>query len=239
LKGPLKPFEGPFNLRGWLGHLQTVTFRSILDRAAPSSFKAHSALRGAIRACSLPGCRGLGPALRDVQTPTLPGTDGQAQRDRPPKLELPIIVGPDAADRAQRRRSETSALRGDQESAWTHGPEMPQVSDLPVWRRRIKGRQGLAVPGHNTKNNETRSRGVGSRPSASSARLWDGVRNTTPEARPSREHEKGKGRAPARLVSCVFPPRRSPPHAPHPSLSLPSTLRELCVVCMKEGLRNL
>eukprot|EP00962_Isochrysis_galbana_P026485 scaffold8225_cov129-Isochrysis_galbana.AAC.6 len=54
-------------------------------RAEPSSFRT----RGALRARCPPGCIALGPALGDVPTPTLPGTDRQLQRARPPKLVFP------------------------------------------------------------------------------------------------------------------------------------------------------
>eukprot|EP00962_Isochrysis_galbana_P008739 scaffold2431_cov116-Isochrysis_galbana.AAC.4 len=63
-------------------------------RTAPSSLKTNGALCGAMRARCPPGCRALGPALRDVPTPTLPGTDRQPQRARPPKLVFPIIMCP-------------------------------------------------------------------------------------------------------------------------------------------------
>jgi hypothetical protein len=42
-------------------------------RAASSSLELQCALCSDMRACSLPGCRGLGPAIGVVLTPTLPG----------------------------------------------------------------------------------------------------------------------------------------------------------------------
>jgi hypothetical protein len=42
--------------------------------------------------------------VRAVPTPTLPGTDRQAQRDWPPKVELLITMGTAGADWARQRR---------------------------------------------------------------------------------------------------------------------------------------
>eukprot|EP00962_Isochrysis_galbana_P055975 scaffold27790_cov111-Isochrysis_galbana.AAC.2 len=78
-------------------------------RAAPSSSKAKSALRGAMRARCPPGCRALGPALGDVPTPTLPGTDRQPQRARPPRLALLITGCAHGAGWARHRRLEPPA----------------------------------------------------------------------------------------------------------------------------------
>eukprot|EP00962_Isochrysis_galbana_P039216 scaffold14030_cov121-Isochrysis_galbana.AAC.1 len=77
--------------------------------AAPSSFQTQGALRGAMRARCPPGCRALRLALGDVPTPTLPGTDRQPQRARPPKLVFPIIMCPDKAGWARQRRLEPPA----------------------------------------------------------------------------------------------------------------------------------
>jgi hypothetical protein len=76
------------------------------SRAAHSSFKILCAHCGAMRTRSSPGCRALGPALRDVQTPTLPGADRQAQRDRAPKLEFRITMVTVGARWARQRRLE-------------------------------------------------------------------------------------------------------------------------------------
>jgi hypothetical protein len=81
-----------------------------------------------MRARSSPGCRGLAPALRDLQTPALRVAGGQIvnlnrhpQRDRPTKpkleLELPITVGTDAAGWARQRRLERPAWTGNAEEA--------------------------------------------------------------------------------------------------------------------------
>eukprot|EP00962_Isochrysis_galbana_P033151 scaffold11037_cov124-Isochrysis_galbana.AAC.5 len=77
--------------------------------AAPSSFQTQGALRGAMRERSPPGCRALGPALRDVPTPTLPGTHRQAQRARPRRLALLITGCGDGAGWARQRRLEPLA----------------------------------------------------------------------------------------------------------------------------------
>eukprot|EP00962_Isochrysis_galbana_P043977 scaffold16904_cov101-Isochrysis_galbana.AAC.1 len=75
-------------------------------RAEPSSFRAQGALHGAMRARCPPGCIALGPALGDVPTPTLPGTDRQPQRARPPKLVFPITGCVDWSGWARHRRLE-------------------------------------------------------------------------------------------------------------------------------------
>jgi hypothetical protein len=72
-----------------------------LRRAASAIICAHC---GAMRTRSSPGCRGLGPALRDVQTPTLPGADRQARRDRAPTLRFPSKMGTDGAEWTRQRR---------------------------------------------------------------------------------------------------------------------------------------
>eukprot|EP00962_Isochrysis_galbana_P051259 scaffold22629_cov109-Isochrysis_galbana.AAC.2 len=78
-------------------------------RAAPSSSEAKSALRSATRARCPSGCIALGPAVGDVPTPTLPGTDRQPQRARPPKLALLITGCADGAGWARHRRLEPPA----------------------------------------------------------------------------------------------------------------------------------
>eukprot|EP00962_Isochrysis_galbana_P009305 scaffold2607_cov118-Isochrysis_galbana.AAC.6 len=78
-------------------------------RAEPSNFRTQGALRGAMRARCPPSCRALGPALGDVPTPTLPGTDRQSQRARPPKLVLPIIMCPGGVGWARHRCLEPPA----------------------------------------------------------------------------------------------------------------------------------
>jgi hypothetical protein len=55
-------------------------------------------------------CTGLGPAVRDVHTPTLPGIDGQLQRDWSPKLEFCINLGTYWAESARQRRLETPLM---------------------------------------------------------------------------------------------------------------------------------
>eukprot|EP00962_Isochrysis_galbana_P058633 scaffold31798_cov101-Isochrysis_galbana.AAC.1 len=78
-------------------------------RAEPSSFRTRGAMRGAMRARCPPGCIALGPALGDVPTPTLPGTDWQPQRARPPKLVFPITGCADGAGWARHCRLEPPA----------------------------------------------------------------------------------------------------------------------------------
>eukprot|EP00962_Isochrysis_galbana_P049399 scaffold20904_cov95-Isochrysis_galbana.AAC.5 len=56
-----------------------------------------------------PGCRALGPALRDVPTLMLPGTDRQPQRSRPPRLALLITGCGDGAGWARQRCLEPPA----------------------------------------------------------------------------------------------------------------------------------
>jgi hypothetical protein len=78
----------------------------LAGHAAQSSYQSQCALRDAMRARSSPGCRGLGPALRDVQTPTLPVGDRQPQREMPPKLRFPTTIGTDGAGWARQRHLE-------------------------------------------------------------------------------------------------------------------------------------
>eukprot|EP00962_Isochrysis_galbana_P038405 scaffold13629_cov101-Isochrysis_galbana.AAC.11 len=78
-------------------------------RDAPSSLQSQGALRGATRARCPPGCRALGPALGDIPTPTLPRTDRQPQRARPPRLALLITGCGEGAGWARHRRLEQPA----------------------------------------------------------------------------------------------------------------------------------
>eukprot|EP00962_Isochrysis_galbana_P007781 scaffold2109_cov123-Isochrysis_galbana.AAC.13 len=78
-----------------------------------------------MRARCPPGCIAQGPALGDVPTPTLPGTDRQPQRARPPKLVFPMTGCADGAGWARHHRLEPPAST---ERA------RPHFTGVPVWR---------------------------------------------------------------------------------------------------------
>eukprot|EP00962_Isochrysis_galbana_P018805 scaffold5447_cov110-Isochrysis_galbana.AAC.5 len=107
-------------------------------RAAPSSFQSQGALRGATRARCPPGCRALGPALGDVPTPTLPRTDRQPQRARPPRLALLITGCGEGAGWARQRRLEPPASADSARASFTWLTVRPQARQGVRSKREVK-----------------------------------------------------------------------------------------------------